>query len=179
MGLDLGAELYCLSCEEGLHHEASMNPPPEGNSSPTDRSLSGGSDRKRRNATKEGGSGNLPPKLYSCSLCTFTSRYSNHLKRHMRTHDGQKPYRCPVCPYASAQLVNLQRHARTHTGEKPYRCHQCSYACSSLGNLRRHQRMHTQERPQRQDKGKQRGRRKKAKAESEEGNEHLQRHADL
>lgn len=169
MGLDLGAELYCLTCEEGLQHEASMDSSQVEGSNLADRSIDG-SDRKRRSAGKTGEAGDVPHKLYSCSLCAFTSRYSNHLKRHMRTHDGHKPYHCPVCPYASAQLVNLQRHARTHTGEKPYRCHQCSYACSSLGNLRRHQRMHTQERPQRREKEKRRGRRKKASAENEEGN---------
>ncbi|XP_012677899.2 zinc finger protein 513 [Clupea harengus] len=86
-------------------------------------------------------------KNFSCHLCSFTSRYSNHLKRHMKTHNGEKPYQCPHCPYASAQLVNLQRHMRIHTGEKPYKCSQCAFACSSLGNLRRHQRMHAQERP--------------------------------
>lgn len=163
MGLDLGAELYCQTCEDGLQHEASSQ---LNGSNPADRSM--GSDSDTKPSSKADGAGDLPTKLFSCSLCAFTSRYSNHLKRHMRTHDGQKPYRCPVCPYASAQLVNLQRHARTHTGEKPYRCHQCSYACSSLGNLRRHQRMHTQERPQRREKEKRRGRRKK-NAEAEEG----------
>ncbi|XP_039998316.1 zinc finger protein 513 [Xiphias gladius] len=168
VGLDLGAELYCLTCEEGLQHAASIDSSQVEGSSLSDRSISSGSDRKRRSMGKTGAAGDVPPKLYSCSLCTFTSRYSNHLKRHMRIHDGQKPYHCPVCPYASAQLVNLQRHARTHTGEKPYRCHQCSYACSSLGNLRRHQRMHTQERPQRREKEKRRGRRKKTSAETEE-----------
>lgn len=163
VGLDLGAELYCQTCEDGLQHEASSQ---LNGSNPADRSM--GSDSDTKPSSKADGAGDLPTKLFSCSLCAFTSRYSNHLKRHMRTHDGQKPYRCPVCPYASAQLVNLQRHARTHTGEKPYRCHQCSYACSSLGNLRRHQRMHTQERPQRREKEKRRGRRKK-NAEAEEG----------
>ncbi|XP_015249177.1 PREDICTED: zinc finger protein 513-like isoform X2 [Cyprinodon variegatus] len=133
VGLDLGAELYCLSCEEKQQNSAST-PSPQGDPSHP-------STRKKKPVSKDG----VPSKLFSCSLCTFTSRYSNHLKRHMRIHDGQKPYRCPVCSYASAQLVNLQRHLRTHTGEKPYRCPQCSYACSSLGNLRRHQRMHTQE----------------------------------
>lgn len=155
--LDLGAELYCLSCEEGLQHDSSQV---DGSN------LSDQSDRKRRSLPKVG---DVPAKLYSCSLCAFTSRYSNHLKRHMRIHDGQKPYRCPVCPYASAQLVNLQRHGRTHTGEKPYRCLQCSYACSSLGNLRRHQRMHTEERPQRREE-KRRRRRRKANGDTEEGN---------
>lgn len=168
VGLDLGAELYCLTCEEGLQHDASINSSQVEASNLADGSISGGSIRKRKSVGKAGEAGDLPPKVYSCSLCAFTSRYSNHLKRHMRTHDGQKPYRCPICPYASAQLVNLQRHARTHTGEKPYRCHHCSYACSSLGNLRRHQRMHTQERPQRREKEKRRGRRKKNNTESEE-----------
>ncbi|XP_038138347.1 zinc finger protein 513-like, partial [Cyprinodon tularosa] len=133
VGLDLGTELYCLSCDEKQQNSDSTPSPQEDPSHP--------STRKKKPVSKDG----VPPKLFSCSLCTFASCYSNHLKRHMRIHDGQKPYCCPVCPYASAQLVNLQRHLRTHTGEKPYRCPQCSYACSSLGNLRRHQRMHTQE----------------------------------
>ncbi|XP_072298162.1 zinc finger protein 513a isoform X2 [Eucyclogobius newberryi] len=81
-------------------------------------------------------------KLHSCHLCGFSSRYANHVKRHMKTHNGEKPFNCPLCTYASAQLVNLQRHLRIHTGEKPYKCDSCSFACSSLGNLKRHQRMH-------------------------------------
>lgn len=82
------------------------------------------------------------PKQHSCHLCGFSSRYANHVKRHMKTHNGEKPYNCPLCTYASAQLVNLQRHLRIHTGEKPYKCDSCTFACSSLGNLKRHQRMH-------------------------------------
>ncbi|XP_013877224.1 zinc finger protein 513 isoform X2 [Austrofundulus limnaeus] len=162
VGLDLGAELYCLSCEEGLQRAASITSTQVEHINLPDRTISMPSARRRRAAA--GSSTDLSPKLYSCSLCAFASHYSNHLKRHMRTHDGQKPYCCPVCPYASAQLVNLQRHARTHTGEKPYSCLQCSYACSSLGNLRRHQRMHAQERPPKREKEKKQGRRRKPTA---------------
>ncbi|XP_034018446.1 zinc finger protein 513-like [Thalassophryne amazonica] len=82
------------------------------------------------------------PKLHSCHLCGFSSRYANHVKRHMKVHNGEKPFNCLLCTYASAQLVNLQRHQRIHTGEKPYKCDSCTFACSSLGNLKRHQRMH-------------------------------------
>lgn len=87
-------------------------------------------------------------KQHSCHLCGFSSRYANHVKRHMKTHNGEKPFNCPLCTYASAQLVNLQRHLRIHTGEKPYVCDSCSFACSSLGNLKRHQRMHVPNVPQ-------------------------------
>ncbi|KAM4041606.1 zinc finger protein 513 [Anomaloglossus baeobatrachus] len=85
--------------------------------------------------------------LFPCRLCPFSTHYSSHLKRHMKTHNGEKPFRCPHCLYASAQLVNLKRHLRTHTGEKPFRCDHCSFSCSSPGNLKRHQRVHTQEKP--------------------------------
>ncbi|XP_049609702.1 zinc finger protein 513 isoform X1 [Syngnathus scovelli] len=141
---DLKSDLYCLTCESDFQGAASIK-----SRQAADAKMADGS-RKKRN--KMGTTGELPPKVYSCSLCTFTSRYSNHLKRHMHIHAGEKPYRCPVCPYASTQLVNLKRHARTHTGEKPYRCHQCSHACSSLGNLRRHQRMHEMDRRPRRGK---------------------------
>ncbi|XP_071988255.1 zinc finger protein 513-like isoform X2 [Engystomops pustulosus] len=85
--------------------------------------------------------------LFPCRLCPFSTHYSSHLKRHMKTHNGEKPFRCPHCLYASAQLVNLKRHLRTHTGEKPFCCEHCTFSCSSPGNLKRHQRVHTQEKP--------------------------------
>ncbi|XP_051500583.1 zinc finger protein 513a [Myxocyprinus asiaticus] len=96
----------------------------------------------RGGGTESAGGEDSSLKLHSCKLCGFTSRYTNHVKRHMKTHNGEKPYGCPLCSYASAQLVNLQRHLRIHTGEKPYKCNNCTFACSSLGNLKRHQRMH-------------------------------------
>ncbi|KAL4630498.1 zinc finger protein 513 isoform X1 [Arapaima gigas] len=99
-------------------------------------------DALSRGGTKAEQFGSTGDKVHSCELCSFSSRYANHVKRHMKTHNGEKPYQCLLCAYASAQLVNLQRHVRVHTGEKPYKCQHCAFACSSLGNLKRHQRMH-------------------------------------
>ncbi|XP_072290360.1 zinc finger protein 513-like [Eucyclogobius newberryi] len=127
--LDLTSDAYCLNCEEGLQSPLSPSTSP----------------KQVKTAKKsQNDKVNSPSKLFSCSLCLFTTRYSNHLKRHMRIHEGQKPFCCGVCPYASTQLVNLQRHLRTHTGEKPFQCEKCEYACSSHGNLRRHQRTHNE-----------------------------------
>uniref|UniRef100_A0A673L534 Zinc finger protein 513 n=1 Tax=Sinocyclocheilus rhinocerous TaxID=307959 RepID=A0A673L534_9TELE len=134
--LDLDG-LYCLQCgAEGGDADRQDRPLEEAH--PTD-TAQGKVNRGR--STSDGSS----CKTYSCKLCSFSSRYSNHLKRHMKTHNGEKPYQCQQCAYASAQLVNLQRHVRTHTGEKPYKCEFCTFACNSLGNLKRHQRMHMQE----------------------------------
>ncbi|XP_034035349.1 zinc finger protein 513-like isoform X2 [Thalassophryne amazonica] len=165
-GVDLGAEL-CLSCE-GLQ---SKQQPASDDSSllgGLNKTINSDSSSKSRNVNTADEGGKVSEKMFSCSLCSFASRYSNHLKRHRSIHDGEKPYRCYICPYASAQLVNLQRHARTHTGEKPYGCHQCTYACSSLSNLRRHQRMHSQAKPPQQKKEKRRARRKTTDGETEE-----------
>ncbi|XP_018590621.2 zinc finger protein 513a [Scleropages formosus] len=139
----------CLSCRP---HGQLPNPPPGGGSPISQAPWVGcgegcgpeGRGESRDGAAGEdfGSAGDAADKVHSCELCGFSSRYANHVKRHMKTHNGEKPYRCLLCAYASAQLVNLQRHVRVHTGEKPYKCQHCAFACSSLGNLKRHQRMH-------------------------------------
>ncbi|KAK7085755.1 hypothetical protein SK128_026433, partial [Halocaridina rubra] len=44
---------------------------------------------------------------------------------------------CHICG-SSVSRANLRRHIRTHTGEKLYGCPQCSYRTGDRSNLRRH-----------------------------------------
>ena len=39
-----------------------------------------------------------------------------------------KSNKCNQCNYASSHTGHLRRHLKTHSGEKPHKCNQCDYA---------------------------------------------------
>ncbi|XP_064093116.1 longitudinals lacking protein, isoforms H/M/V-like isoform X18 [Macrobrachium nipponense] len=49
---------------------------------------------------------------------------------------------CPTCGYVSMDVCDLRKHIRTHTGEKPYACTLCSYRSTQSSNLKTHYRKH-------------------------------------
>jgi len=68
---------------------------------------------KRRNSV-----GSLPKKMFKCQVesCPRVFKRSEHLKRHMRTHTGEKPFKCsaPDCGKAFSRSDNLTQHMRIH-----------------------------------------------------------------
>uniref|UniRef100_A0A6P7F9K9 Zinc finger and BTB domain-containing protein 49-like isoform X5 n=1 Tax=Diabrotica virgifera virgifera TaxID=50390 RepID=A0A6P7F9K9_DIAVI len=63
--------------------------------------------------------------ISKCTICIKQFNQKNYLKRHMKTHTGEKPYQCEVCLKRFSTAGNLKTHLRVHTGEKPYTCDIC------------------------------------------------------
>uniref|UniRef100_I3K071 C2H2-type domain-containing protein n=1 Tax=Oreochromis niloticus TaxID=8128 RepID=I3K071_ORENI len=64
-------------------------------------------------------------KTYACDWCCKSFAQSADLRRHLRTHTGERPHRCTFCSKSFSQRGNLRRHLRIHTGERPYSCPYC------------------------------------------------------
>lgn len=73
-----------------------------------------------------------------CPICRLGFSQPGNMKRHLRTHTGEKPYSCPHCKAAFSQTTHLKRHILTHTGERPHKCQHCSATFTRKNTLSTH-----------------------------------------
>ena len=50
----------------------------------------------------------------------------------------QNKFACPFCPKLMSTKFNMKKHIRSHTGEKPFSCPNCEKSYSDKSNLNWH-----------------------------------------
>ncbi|EJD73485.1 hypothetical protein LOAG_19096, partial [Loa loa] len=70
------------------------------------------------------------------SQCTVCQKKATNMRRHMRTHTGEKPYSCSICKRSFSRLHHVEEHMKTHTRKKPYSCPTCDKSFSQSSNMK-------------------------------------------
>ncbi|XP_067636568.1 zinc finger protein 70-like [Eurosta solidaginis] len=83
------------------------------------------------------------PKIkLQCEYCDKSFRNSFELRRHVRTHTGERPFSCPECGKSFSDPCNLKSHIRSHGEDKPYECPHCPLRFTSSKNMSGHKKIH-------------------------------------
>ena len=57
-------------------------------------------------------------KTNKCRKCYFSFSHAGDLRRHIKTHSGERSNKCNQCDYASSQAGHLRKHLKRHSVEK-------------------------------------------------------------
>jgi hypothetical protein len=80
---------------------------------------------------------------HHCRFCEHAAKQKGNIKKHERTHTGERPFQCQYCDGTFTIRCTLVDHERTHTGERPYGCGVCGARFARRPDLVIHERTHT------------------------------------
>ena len=72
---------------------------------------------------------------HECTLCDFTTKIKQNLRRHILVHSAEFRFKCDICGHQSKRENDFKKHV---CREKTFQCDICNKMCATAEGLKKH-----------------------------------------